>query len=1406
MDYFTYLIAVLLLMAAVFWAGSVRLMSRQWAWTLSGVFAAQSLMIGWDLTTYGWLQNGVEWGPIVSRSLAAGTASLLLLNGRWRWLCIGIAVVTALPSLVTDSYLAVVLPAFVVTGSFLLAAKRQPFSKHWCWLAVGAAVGVAWYGRAVPVYQQHAILQSIDDNLLEVAWLGLCSLGAFFGSWLCFRTQLVKGADAPRRKAYFLRELVMLGILFAVLTAGWSICDRVSRGADAEWRDDLKEETKLIAAALPQESIARLLSGPIDSDAASYQRVKAKLAEVKAQGDEYRFVYLITLMEGEPVFLADSEPAGSEDESSWGDVYAEASLGLIEALREKGSLVEGPLLDEWGVWISGLAPIPGDQLDRTVLVGVDKPASAWNLKLARIRDAAMFFATLMVGLVCFSFALNARSFRSDAALLASTRDLQQSREEARRLALVAERTSNAVIIADRNGLIEWGNTGFEKITGYQVEEVIGRSPGSFLQCEASDPAVDERMREAIRNYQPFSETLLNQAKDGKRYWVEIECQPLLDNKGACTGFMAIEQEITARVEAERVVAEQRNRLKILNDSLASLGDDYQQNIQALTQLACEICGAWEGFYLRPNHPRILVENAQSEDQPAKVDGGEFSYICYDIIQEGELFYYVENTLGVAYSDDDPPLPLLQISAYVDQDADVTGRTIGSLGVLFNETRQGFTSELRESLLIIAQAFGREELLQQSRSQLDRTVAEANTQRSRLSTLLENIDDAVMVEDEVRQTSFANTAFLRMFELDRSQVETVSGQPLIEELADAFQSSTGFVSSSRDAVEKVESSANQSFRTTDGRYLSREFYPIRDSENLRGYLWRFRDITRQYRYERNLEALAHTGNLLLRNPLDNEEGWHALVEVLGGSTGSSGVVVYQFHSASQERAATVARWVHPAAQIDPLLEALSDSPGWLMPTSGDTIVAYEADNPRIRDLLQTANTPAIAAAPLKAVGRSWGLMLFIARKGHPRWSTDETALLETMVGQISSRLELQAAYRDLLQAKNAADTANRAKSSFLAAMSHEIRTPLNAVIGMASMLEKSDLSPEQQECSSTITNSANMLLHLVSDVLDYSKIEADRLELENTAFDLHETVVQNVDMLRPEAKSRGNLLNYHISPDIPRFYRGDRARLGQIIMNLLSNAVKFTKEGEVELKVELDRDRLTFKVRDTGIGLSDEAMKRLFDPFIQADSSTTRKFGGSGLGLAISQRLANLMNGAISVTSQEGKGSVFTVELPLRLVEPNEVTDAGPEKPSSSSMTSNKDLCILIVEDNLTNQRVIKMMLKRLGYRSDLAINGIEACEQVEKKDYDLIFMDVQMDAMDGLTATRKIREFESSAQRLPAMIIALTANAFAEDREACKAAGMNDFLPKPITLDCLKEVIEAAATTASVSPADPTMG
>jgi signal transduction histidine kinase len=405
-------------------------------------------------------------------------------------------------------------------------------------------------------------------------------------------------------------------------------------------------------------------------------------------------------------------------------------------------------------------------------------------------------------------------------------------------------------------------------------------------------------------------------------------------------------------------------------------------------------------------------------------------------------------------------------------------------------------------------------------------------------------------------------------------------------------------------------------------------------------------------------------------------------------------------------------------------------------------------------------------------------------------------------------ELEETNEQLRAAKEAAEAAARARTTFLATMSHEIRTPLNGVLGMTTLLVGTELSPEQFGYAETIRTCGHSLLELINNILDFSKLDSSGLESESLEFDPRDLINEVGLIVSERIRAKGLVLVDVVEPEVPHVVVGDPGRLRQVLLNLVGNAAKFTASGRVTVDLSADLDppvRLRFRVTDTGVGIPAEAIPRLFSPFVQADASTTRQFGGTGLGLAICRQIVELLGGEIGIESRPGCGSTFWFTMPVGLPDANSLARREKEARSPRGLPVRcgpaPGCRVLVAEDNIVNQRVAVALLEKMDALVDVAANGREAVEACEKVGYEIVFMDCQMPVMDGYQASIAIRAEEvrrGHGKRLP--IIALTANAMPGDAQRCLDAGMDDYVTKPVSPGELAAMLEEWARPTIESP------
>ncbi len=441
-------------------------------------------------------------------------------------------------------------------------------------------------------------------------------------------------------------------------------------------------------------------------------------------------------------------------------------------------------------------------------------------------------------------------------------------------------------------------------------------------------------------------------------------------------------------------------------------------------------------------------------------------------------------------------------------------------------------------------------------------------------------------------------------------------------------------------------------------------------------------------------------------------------------------------------------------------------------------------------------------PITSNGLTFGVM-FLYTLPYTESDFIQREMCMRVAELISLALQQEKIKQELSHARDLALQTSQMKSTFLSNMSHEIRTPMNGVLGMLELLKDTGLSPSQHDLLHTAYNSAASLLLIINDILDFSKLEAGKIELEKINFNLRELLEEVIALLGESARNKNLYLTLRLDPQTPAACTGDPARLRQILINIIGNAIKFTEQGGVAVSVTISPEppaMLNFEVRDTGIGISEAQQQRLFKAFAQADNSITRRFGGSGLGLSICKNLIELMGGQIGVSSQQNQGSCFWFNVPCKPADAGYQASSGPAFDALVSAApilapprpaaDYKDKRVLLVEDNKINQKVVLAMLHKLLLSPDLAENGEQALELLQEREYDLILMDCQMPGLDGIETTRIFRSLERQKNTRRVPIIALTAHATSEARDSCFAAGMDDFLSKPILREDLNSKIE----------------
>jgi PAS domain S-box-containing protein len=906
---------------------------------------------------------------------------------------------------------------------------------------------------------------------------------------------------------------------------------------------------------------------------------------------------------------------------------------------------------------------------------------------------------------------------------------QALRQSEERFHEIFEQATDGIVITDIQGKFKLVNPAFLAMTGYSKEEVLGQSP-RLLKSGLMPADFSRVLWKTILAGQLWQGEVINRRKDGTLYTEEMRIAPFRDANGETTGYIAIKHDVTERRRAVEALRGSEERFRNMADSFPSL--------MWVTGAAGEIefvNRAYRSFFATSN------EDGQSGNRQMVLhpdDEGQFVAAFVRALAEHTHFRAeararrADGEWRLMGSNAEPRFsPDGTFLGHIGLSADITDRKRAEQALRRSEERFRELAENIQEVFWIMNAAGTEVLYLSPAFESIWGSREENP-------ILRPADWMASIHADYRAMS--QDVFMRQLKGESTDFEYRILTPGGEE-----------------------------------KWIRNRAFPVRDEG---GALVRVagvaEDITERKRAEEllkqtsdrlGLAASAGGAGIWDFNHVNNVLHWDEQMYSLYAITED------QFNGTYED-------WLtrlHPEDRSRAEEELSAAVRGDKEFDSQFRIVWPDGS---IRHIRANALVKRDASGkPVQIVGTN----------------RDITAQKEAATALLDSNLRLQGETDRARESSMLADAANRAKSAFLANMSHEIRTPMNGVIGMTGLLLDTELTAEQRRYAELARASGQSLLELINDILDFSKIEAKKLDLETIDFDLRVLLDNLASILSVTAESKGIELLCTADSAVPTQLRGDPGRLRQILTNLAGNAIKFTEEGEVRVRVTLEEEGesdcvLRFSVRDTGIGIPEDKISILFDKFSQADISITRKYGGSGLGLAISKQLAELMGGGVGVTSRQGKGSEFW--FTARLGRSLGVDDPAEAAPLESQTAVNLNGRILIAEDNSTNREVAVGMLKKLGLRADAVADGAEALNALQFIPYDLVLMDMRMPVMDGLEATRQIRNPRSEVLNHDIPIIALTANAMQSDRENCLAAGMNGFVPKPIRNAELREALQ----------------
>jgi PAS domain S-box-containing protein len=722
----------------------------------------------------------------------------------------------------------------------------------------------------------------------------------------------------------------------------------------------------------------------------------------------------------------------------------------------------------------------------------------------------------------------------------------------------------------------------------------------------------------------------------------------------------------------------------------------------------------------------------------------------------------------------------------------------------------FPVNVEKELVSVITLLGSNCLSVRARKKLEQTERTLRNERSFLHALMDSTPDLIFYKDVRGIYRLANQAVCRLFSLSSEDIVGKTDLDLHRkyEALEFQRRDQGVLQSG------IPCSQENDYLFADGSSIPYEtlLSPYHDDQGeLLGLIGIARDIKKRKEMESALARRLDFQNLLMtlattfvNVPLEEmDDSIQNTLASAGMFTDSDRAYLFMYDF-DRDIMSNTHEWC--ASGIEPAIDLLREVPCepfrevWVLPhQNGETVHVPDVnalpDQDPLGEILRMQGILTLITIPLYIRGRCLGFIGFDAVNHVKLWGEDEITLLQVLAELFTNAEMRRRRELELIEARLHAELANRAKSEFLANMSHEIRTPLNGIVGTLSLLRETEQQAEAMEYICMLDSSVDSLLAIINDILDLSKLEAGKLSLLQEPFRLEQDARQALQIFHGKAQMKGLSLSVHIEPGMPSTFLGDRVRIRQILLNLISNAVKFTEKGHITLLLDFepyeDLPHVRIRVQDTGIGIAPPHLEKLFQPFEQGDISSSKQYEGTGLGLAICHRLTRLMKGHILVESEYGKGSCFTVLLPLQAVDPS---SAHPLPESGSSregqvQTENlpSGLRVLLVDDHDLNRRAAAILLEKKGLSVTESVSGQDALSKLHAGPYDMVLMDIQMPGMDGYEATRRIRHAHTSYAQIP--IIALSANTSPADREKSLAAGMDDHIPKPFQWKQLEDTL-----------------
>lgn len=1015
------------------------------------------------------------------------------------------------------------------------------------------------------------------------------------------------------------------------------------------------------------------------------------------------------------------------------------------------------------------------------------------------------------------------------------RDITQQlkdRLEVERLSLIIQQTINAVIVTDAAGRIEWVNNAFTKVTGYTLEEVKHKVPGSFLQGQDTDPGTVAYMREKIRNAQPFACEVYNYTKSGNGYWLRINGQPIFDKAGNIVQFFAIEEDITLEKEAAAKLEEFDQRLKV---ALAKIGDnvwehDFLKDETSFSQQEGNLLGySSKDFENNVNFWYSCVHGDDKKllhENDAKYRAGEIDHHILEyrmVHKDGSTRWVLDRGVVIEKTKDDKPLKIIgthtditrqkAIEKELEQRVQQFNSLSGNIpGVIYEyEFRKDGTEGLKYVSPSVEKVFG---LTAEQFSEfgtyihhddLEKIILKNKESKENLSSFTDEARLVVpgkgiiwhSISSSYSYTTEDGDIVFTGFMMDITERKTVEQKideqkKFYEQILNNIPSDIAvFDKSHRYLFLNPMAVKDDELRTwmigkKDEDYVTKRKKPVSIAEERRKIFNGILETKELKSWEEEMVQPDGSSKFVLRNmyPVPAPDGSVDMVIGYGIDISAIKKIQRQIEESEKRYRDVIDNSLAIITTHDMEGKFISVNP-MVSKTYGYT--DEEMIGHSLTDFLTQEDKAYFETNYLDQITKEKnfsGTFRVLHKNGNIIYTLFNNFLKEEagrepyVIGFAVDITERIKAEKELKLAKKITEELALSKQNFLANMSHEIRTPMNAIMGMAGQLGKTNLNKDQAFYLDTIRSASDNLLVIINDILDLSKIEAGKLSLEKIGFEPREIIGRAMQVMKHKAEEKGlAFTNSFCDSKLTTVLLGDPYRLSQILLNLISNAIKFTEKGSVDISCAVienteSQQRIQATVKDTGIGMDEIFAQKLFQKFSQEDESVTRKYGGTGLGMSICKELVELMGGKIYVESRKGEGTAVIFEITFDKGTLSDLPQKNIIKTDTHIIAGKK---ILIVDDNKMNRLVAGAMLKNYNPVLLQAVDGVDALEKVKEHQPDIVLMDVQMPELDGIEATKIIRTTISDT--LP--VIALTALAIKGDEQKCKDAGMNDYLSKP---------------------------